>query len=136
MPNHYHFLVRQMTERPISDWLKDLFNGYVQAVNKQVGRSGTLFQGRAKHVLVDRDEHLIHLARYIHLNPVKAGLAKRPQNWRFSNYAEWLGARGGTLVDRDFVMAYFSTFEQYIEFVHDHDVGKELAEELERYYLD
>ena len=59
MPNHYHFLLRQETDRPLSDWIQALFNGYVQAVNKQVGRSGALFEGRAKHVLVDRDEYLI-----------------------------------------------------------------------------
>ncbi len=74
MPNHYHLLLRQETDRPFSDWIQQVFNGYVQAVNKELGRAGTLFQGRAKHVLVETNEQLVHVVRYIHLNPVKARL--------------------------------------------------------------
>jgi len=60
MPNHYHFLVRQDTERSLPDWYQFLFNDYVQAINKQLDRCGTLFQGRTKHILIDKEESLIH----------------------------------------------------------------------------
>jgi len=117
MPNHYHFLLRQETERPLSDWLQQLFNGYVQAINKELGRSGTLFQGRAKHVLIETDEQLAHVVRYIHVNPVKAGLVGRPEEWRYSNYLEWIEARSGALVNREFVRNYFSAAADYRDFV-------------------
>ena len=58
MPDHYHFLVRQETDRPLSNWIQTLFNAYVQVMNKKQARSGTLFQGRAKHILVDNDAYL------------------------------------------------------------------------------
>jgi len=136
MPNHYHFLLQQITDRPISDWIRAIFNGYVQAVNKQTGRSGTLFQGRARHILVEREEYFVHVTRYIHLNPVEAGLVNHLHEWQFSNYAEWSGLRAGTLVDHDFVTTYFPEPDDYVSFVHDYSVSKEFARELEKYYLD
>jgi len=96
-----------------------LFNAYVQAVNQQQNRKGTLFEGRFRHVWIDRDEYLIHLCRYIHQNPVKAGLATRPENWPYSNYLDWIGKRNGTLIDRSFVQEYFASADDYRQFVHD-----------------
>ncbi|HYN87438.1 MAG TPA: transposase, partial [Ardenticatenaceae bacterium] len=68
MPNHYHFLLRQETDTPLSRFINVVFNSYVQAVNRQQGRSGTLFQGRFRHIRIDRDEYLLQLCRYIHRN--------------------------------------------------------------------
>ena len=70
MPNHYHFCLRQDTDRPISKFISVIFNAYVQAVNRQQNRAGTLFERRFRHVWVEQEEYLIHLCRYIHLNPV------------------------------------------------------------------
>ena len=78
MPNHYHFLLRLEQDGALSRFVQRLFNSYTQAFNKQQGRGGTLFEGRAKSVLVDTDEYVLHLCRYIHLNPVKAGLVAHP----------------------------------------------------------
>ena len=61
MPNHYHFLLRQETDQTLSKFINVLFNAYVQAVNRQQGRKGTLFEGRFRHVWVDREEYLTHL---------------------------------------------------------------------------
>ncbi|MGH7599077.1 MAG: transposase [bacterium] len=135
MPNHYHFLTRQETDRPLSDWIQTLFNGYSQAINKQQKRSGTLFQGRAKHIWVDNDGYLIHLARYIHYNPVAAHLVSLPENWQYSNYAEWIGTRNGTLIDREFVRSYFTQPEDYRRFVMDYVVESQLGEKLKKYIL-
>jgi REP element-mobilizing transposase RayT len=136
MPNHYHFLARQESERPLSDWIQTLFNGYTQAINKQQGRSGTLFQGRAKHILVDNDAYLIHLARYIHYNPVEARLVHLPEKWAYSNYAEWIGQRKGTLMDVEFIKSYFPQPDDYRRFVMDYSIKSKLAEKLEKYLFD
>ena len=136
MPNHYHFLVRQETDRPLSDWIQYLFNSYVQAVNKQLGSSGTLFQGRTKHILVDNDVYLIHLVRYIHYNPTAAKLTRQPEEWQYSNYLEWINQRHGTLVDRDFIRRYFEKIDVYQTFVVEYSIEKDLAEKLEKYYLE
>ena len=71
MPNHYHFLLRQELDSPLSKFVNAVFLAYVQAVNRQQERSGTLFQGRFRHVWVLREEHLAWLCRYIHMNPVR-----------------------------------------------------------------
>ena len=105
MPNHYHFLLKQESDQPISRFINSLFNSYVQAVNRQRARSGTLLEGRFRHVCIDREEYLVRLCRYIHLNPVKAKLASRPEDWPFSNYLDWIGRRTGPLKDEMFIRA-------------------------------
>ena len=117
MPNHYHFLLRSEEDEAIPRFIQRLFNSYTQAFNKQQGRSGTLFEGRAKSVLVDRDEYAVHLCRYIHLNPVRAGLVRHPEEWPYSNYLEWVERRQGTLMDRAFVRQYFPCAADYEAFL-------------------
>jgi len=67
--------------------------------------------------LVETDEQLVHVVRYIHVNPIKAGLVGRPEDWRYSNYLEWIETRSGTLVDREFIRNYFASPGEYREFV-------------------
>ena len=107
MPNHYHFLLRQDGDIPLSKFVGVLFNAYVQAVNRQRGRTGTLFEDRFKHIRIDKETYLLQLCRYIHANPVNAGLAANPDEWPYSNYREWVKTREGSLVDDDFVDIYF-----------------------------
>ena len=135
MPNHYHFLLRPDEDDGLSPFIQRLFNSYTQAFNKQRRRSGTLFEGRAKSILVDTDEYVLHLCRYIHLNPVRAGLVARPEQWPYSNYLEWLERRGGTLVDHAFVRHYFPVVTDYEAFVMS-EVDSSLEEKLRAYYLD
>jgi len=135
MPNHYHFLLRPEEDGALSRFIQRLFNSYTQAFNKQQGRSGTLFEGRAKSILVDTDEYVLHLCRYIHLNPVKAGLVAYPGEWPYSNYLEWVEQRDGTLVDRVFVRGYFPTATDYEAFVMS-EADLLLEQRLQAYYLD
>jgi len=135
MPNHYHFVLRQDDETPVSTFVKRLFQTYTQAFNKQQGRKGPLFEGRFRHVLVDRDQYVLHLCRYVHLNPVTAGLVADPAAWVYSNYLEWVEARQGTIVDRAFIRQFFPTPEDYAGFVQAH-VAPELARQLRPYLLD
>ena len=136
MPNHYHFLLRQDGEVSLSKFINVVFNAYVQALNKQLGRKGTLFEGRFKHVLVDKDEYVLHLCRYIHLNPVKAGLVSRPEDWVYSNYREWIDMRRGRLKDTEFILSYFARPEDYQRFVMGYESERELEEKLQRYLLE
>jgi REP element-mobilizing transposase RayT len=119
MPNHYHFLIRQDGDVPISKFIQSIFNSYVQALNIQRGRTGTLFEGRFKHVLVNRDEYLMHLIRYIHLNPVTANLVKNPEDWPYSNYQEFIGRRNGKLIDLSIRDVFFASPSDYEAFAAD-----------------
>jgi len=136
MPNHYHFIIRQESEAGISDFIRDVFNTYAQAVNKRQHRTGTLFQGRFKHIHIERDEHILHLCRYIHLNPVKAGLVVSPEFWRHSNYADWIGLRAGTLTDRSFMMDNFGNSENYRAFVIEYLQEKTVEKMIGKYMFD
>jgi len=117
MPNHYHFLLRSDEDGAIASFIQRLFNSYTQAFNKQQSRSGTLFEGRVKSKLIDKTEYLLHISRYIHLNPVKAGLAVHPAGWTYSNYLEWVGKRAGRLYDAAFVQDQFDNGLEYEKFV-------------------
>ena len=136
MPNHYHFLLRQETDEPLSKFINVLFNAYVQAVNQQQDRSGTLVEGRFRHVCVDRWEYLIHLCRYIHRNPVKARMVPRPEDWPYSNYLEWVGQRNGILKDEMFIHDHFASAEEYREFVYDIQGEARGFEKIRKYLWD
>ena len=97
MPNHYHLLARVIGEDVGQQVMQPLTVSYAKSINEQEGRSGHLFQGPFQAKLVDRDEYLKWLSRYIHLNPVVAGLVERPEEWAFSSYRDYVGLRNGTL---------------------------------------
>ncbi len=109
MPNHYHFIA-QPHDDDFSHHMQLLTISYTKAVNERYHRVGALFQGafRAKHI--DRPEYLLHLSRYIHLNPVRAGLVKRPEDWVFSSYCDYVGLRGGTLPQMTIVLEQLQDF--------------------------
>jgi putative transposase len=96
MPNHYHFLV-YLRDETLSDSMKSLSLAYTKAINKRFDRCGVLFQGRFQSILVSDMNYMVQLARYIHQNPVKAGLVQKPEEWEFSSYLEYTGLRQGTL---------------------------------------
>ncbi len=119
MPNHYHLLIRHDGPEPFYRFVQNTFNSYVQALNKSLDRKGPLFEGRFKHVLVNKNEYLMHLVRYIHLNPVQAGLAKSPESWLYSNYLEYVEKRNGKLSDFSVRDMYFESAAMYERFVKD-----------------
>ncbi|NKB54921.1 MAG: helix-turn-helix domain-containing protein [Alphaproteobacteria bacterium] len=85
MDNHYHLLVE--TPAPnLSRGMRQLNGVYTQRFNRRHGRVGHLFQGRFTAILVERDAYLLALVRYVVLNPVRAGMVRRAQDWRWSSY--------------------------------------------------
>ena len=135
LPNYYHFLIRVNADDQLSPFLQRLFNRYTQAFNKQQSRTGTLFEGRAQCKLVDTNEYVLQLARYIHLNPVHAGLAIHPQDWEFSNFREWAGTRNGALVDNEFVRDFFPKPKEYEAFVLA-DISEEMEQKVTGYVIE
>jgi REP element-mobilizing transposase RayT len=92
MSNHYHLLVRTPLGN-LSEAMRHLDGVYTQRFNRSHGRDGPLFRGRFACVLVQADRHLVCAARYIHLNPVEAGLVDRPEDWPRSSYRGYLDPR-------------------------------------------
>ena len=85
MDNHYHLLI-QTPDGNLSKGMRQLNGVYTQISNRRHRRVGHLFQGRFKAILVDGDAYLLELARYVVLNPVRAGMVKRPEHWPWSSY--------------------------------------------------
>lgn len=136
MPNHYHFLLRQDGLFSLSTFMQAVFNSYTKAFNKAYNRTGTLFEGPFKAVHVDRDSYLLHLCRYIHRNPLDAGLVKQLDDWPYSNYLEWVGLRDGTLFDQEFINEQFNSPQEYMHFVREYKPTKEIEKTLRLYMLD
>lgn len=134
MPNHYHFLFYVKEDAGLGPFLQRLLNSYTQAFNRQQGRSGTLFEGRAKSKIIFESDYLFHITRYIHLNPVRAGLVVKPEDWIFSNYREFIGLRQGPLFDAEFLETQFGTSEEYKAFV-EAEIPPELEKSLDKYFM-
>ena len=103
MPTHYHLLVRPRGGE-LSSLMHRLGMSYANALNKRLHRVGPLFQGRFQAKLVARDAYLLHLSRYIHLNPVAAGLAARAHDWPHSSYIEFIDPKARTLVNPNIIL--------------------------------
>ena len=89
MPTPVHFVLEQLTERGIAIFISNVLNSHTRFFNTKHKRKGPLWQSRSKKVLIKTDEQLIHLTRYIHLNPVTAKLVDAPEDWSASSYDEY-----------------------------------------------
>ncbi len=116
MPNHYHLLAYLKIDN-LPNLMQPFVLSYTKAINKRYGRVGSLFQGRFQSIHIDRNEYLLHLSRYIHLNPVSAKLVERSEDWEFSSYREYIGLRGGTLPKIEVVRSQFPSADSYRLFV-------------------
>ena|SRR3989344_1447297 len=116
MPNHFHFLVRQLKDGGISKFVSQLANSYTKYFNTKYNRVGPLFQGAFKAVRIETDEQLIHVSRYIHLNPVVSGIVKELDNYKWSSFQEFINAINIVCLS-DEVLNFFPTSVAYKEFV-------------------
>jgi len=91
MPTHIHLVLKQLVANGISIFMNNILNSYTRYFNVKTKRKGPLWESRFQRVLVKSDEHLLHLTRYIHLNPVTVHLVDKPQDWQFSSYKEFFG---------------------------------------------
>ena len=83
MNNHYHLLLSERAEGGITSFLRKLNVGYAKYFNEKLKRSGALFQGRTKKILIERDAHFLYILHYIHLNPLD--YLQGSENWRVRN---------------------------------------------------
>lgn len=127
MPNHFHFLLQQVRDGGISEFVSKLTNSYTKYFNTKNKRVGPLVQGQFKAVLVETNEQLIHLSRYIHLNPLVGHVTKNLENYLWSSYNEYIGNGNTNVCSKDIVLGQFKSFNSYREFVLDQaDYGKKL----------
>ncbi|RJR15325.1 hypothetical protein C4579_02565 [Candidatus Microgenomates bacterium] len=120
MPNHFHFILRQNHDRGISIFMSQLTNSYTRYINTKQERMGDLMQGVFKAVHIETDEQMLHLSRYIHLNPVTAHLItlEKLSAYRWSSFLDYLQEKS-TLLEPHIVLSQFKSPKEYEQFVHD-----------------
>lgn len=107
MTNHWHFLLKGGLVSP-SKIFRLALSEYGTYFNKRYKLSGHVFQGRFWHRNVEKESYFLGAMRYIHLNPVEAGMVEKPEDWRWSGYAEFMGRSNYKLMDYDLPMSMFS----------------------------
>ncbi len=105
MPNHFHLLIKQNSTKSMESFMRSLITRYASYFNKKYDRVGPVFQGRYKAVLVTKDEYLLHLTRYIHLNPLEYlhDIAKA-----YSSYLDYIGKRKILWVKPELILKFFN----------------------------
>ena len=119
MPTHIHLVLKQLTDGGISIFMNRILKSYSLYFNRLHKRKGPLWEGRFKNILVDSEEYLLHLTRYIHLNPTSADLENNPEQWNYSSYREFLGIAPRKISDLSFFENLHLTTDQYKKFVDD-----------------
>jgi len=118
MPNHFHLILHQHEAEAISKYVGRVCKSYVQAINKRINRTGHLLEGKYKMKLVDEVSYLLHLSRYIHLNPVRATLVEKGEMWMYSSYPAFLHAENTSVtIHPQIVLQEFKNPFEYKEFV-------------------
>jgi putative transposase len=118
MPNHYHLIVQQQVGGNVSRMMGALATSASKRYNLKYGHIGHLFQGPFRYKIVSEDA-LWYVACYIHLNPVRAGLVKQPEEWRFSNFAELSKRFPSTMANPKQKETFISVWQGYTAYVRD-----------------
>ena len=107
MDNHYHLLIEtpQANLSKIMHYINGFYTGYINVKRK---RSGHLFQGRYKSILIDKDNYLLELSRYIHLNPVRKKMVEKPEDYIYSSYTAYISQEQYEIVYQDLILGMIS----------------------------
>lgn len=121
MPNHFHLLLRQLEDKGVAIFMANFVNAYTRYFNIKSKRIGNLFEGVFKAVYIEDDEQLIHLSRYIHLNPTTSSLIdiKQLEKYQWSSYPNYLDHRNDNIIKREAVIDFFKYPAKYKDFVVD-----------------
>lgn len=131
MPNHYHLLLKQLQNGGITEFMQKLDTSYTKYFNLNNHRSGHLFEYSFKAKHIESDELLLHVSRYIHLNPVIASLVEQPEQWRWSSIHDYLDIETKPLCQTGEILSFFSSPYTYKQFLTDQISYARLLKEIE-----
>ena len=158
-PNHYHMILKQVSENGISEFMKRIGGGYTTYFNKKYDRSGALFQGRFKSIHIDTNEYLLHLSVYVNKNNFIHGYKNSgtkspigdlvPEFWQYSSYLDYIGKRDGKLCNKEVILGQFKNnqgstsgsfeiepFDNYRDFMQKTALYFKDKKEMEKYLLE
>ena len=113
MGNHFHFLIEQCSDIPVSKLISKICTSYAKYLNLKYKRVGHVFQDKFKSVLIESQPQLMWTSAYIHNNPVKDKFVERPENYQWSSYADYSSARNIPILSKEMIQSVFkSDFEK------------------------
>lgn len=131
MPNHFHLLLKQLVDNGISKFVGDFTNSYTRYINTKQERNGPIFEGKFKSVRVETEEQLLHVQRYIHLNPYTSYLIKTIEDletYTYSSFPEYTGKHNSDFCSKDIILGNFKNISSYKKFIFDQaDYQRQLA---------
>ncbi|MCD6581014.1 MAG: transposase [Desulfuromusa sp.] len=133
MTNHYHLLV-QTPKGNLSRFMRHLNGVYTQRYNRRHGYDGQLFRGRYKAILVEEDNYLLELVRYIHRNPVRAGIIDNIEQYPWSSHHSYLSSEKSNWLHKDFILKMFSSDFKKSHRAYQQFIIKEDSEEISQIY--
>jgi len=119
MSNHFHFLLKQVKKKGIPIFLKNVQSGYAKYFNAKYKRLGPVFQNRFKAILIESDSQLLHLSRYIHLNPYSSLAVREKKDliyYPWSSFRQYLGMERGFCKTK-IILDQFQDQREYRDFV-------------------
>ncbi len=134
MPNHIHLLIEE-ADIPLSRIMQGIDQSYTQYFNTKYEKAGHLFQGRYKAILVDKERYLLVVVRYIHLNPVRALIVLKPEDYAWSSHNIYLSNKESSFIDKEFVLSLFAktrkkAVKRYVAFINE-CIGQQASSEFE-----
>ena len=107
MPNHFHFLIEQTGDTPISKLMSQVCTSYAKYLNLKYKKVGHVFQDKFKAVNIENNPQFMWTSAYIHMNPVKDGIVKHPSEYKWSSYKDYAENRNSPIVYKDFLKLLF-----------------------------
>lgn len=120
MPTHYHLLIHQATERGILQLMMSVCTAYTMYFNKKYRRRGPLFENNYRASLIQNDTYLMHISRYIHLNPHAHGY----KTWPYSSFQDYTGHRYTEWVSAEPIISLFASVPEYEQFTADYEAAQ------------
>lgn len=139
MPNHFHLLLKQLVDNGISRCVGNFMNSYTRYFNVRHERDGHLFQGQFKAVRIETEEQLIHVSRYIHLNPFSSYILKTIKDletYPWTSFPEYIGETSRKICNTEMILSHFSSKNKYREFVFDQAEYQRRLEDVKHLLLE
>ncbi|NCO89039.1 hypothetical protein GW881_03920 [Candidatus Roizmanbacteria bacterium] len=113
MPDHYHLLLKVKQDKLISKYIGDIENSYTRFFNNRFKRKGPLWQSVFKAVRMKTNWQLLHVSRYIHLNPTTQNLVQKPEEWHYSSYKKFI--ENDKNIPHEISISKKTTYRQFVE---------------------
>jgi putative transposase len=133
-PNHYHFILEQLSDNGIEKFMHRLNLGYTKYLNRKYDRNGSLFQGTFKAIHIDSDEYLLHLSAYVNLNNRVHDIESLTFDSSWDEYTNTKNING--LCKKDIILKQFKNISDYSDFAEDSRKSIKEKKELERFLLE